>query len=149
MISTRLKRLTQAGDTIVEVLVVVAIVTLVLGGAYASARRSFITTVQTQERGEAVKYLEAQLEGVKALSDLANSPIYQSGLGTFCADMGSITNGTCTKGVDNRYTVSVQRSESNVGGRIVYTYTALAVWDRAGGGQQENVRMTYRVHPKL
>jgi len=149
MISNRLKRLTQTGDTIVEVLVVVAIVTLVLGGAYASARRSFITTVQTQERGEAVKHLEAQLEGVKALSDLANSPIYQSGLGTFCANMGTITNGTCTRGVDNRYTISIQRSDSNVGGRTVYTFRAQAVWDRAGGGQQENVSMSYRVHPKL
>mgnify|MGYP000333049291 CR=1 FL=1 len=149
MISSKLKRLTQAGDTIVEVLVVVAIVSLVLGGAYASARRSFISTVQTQERGEAVKHLEAQLEGVKAVSDLPNSPIYQSGLGTFCAAAGSITNGSCTRGIDNRYTISIQRSDSNVGGRTVYTFQARAVWDRAGGGQQEVVTMSYRVHPKL
>lgn len=56
----------QQGDTIVEVLIAIAIVSLTLAGAYASVNRSSNATRTAQERGEALKWAETQVEQIKA-----------------------------------------------------------------------------------
>lgn len=55
----------QRGDTIVEVLVSVAALSLVLSASYALANRSSQATRQAQERGESFKLAESQLERFK------------------------------------------------------------------------------------
>lgn len=57
------------GDTIVEVLIAMAVVSLVLSGAYASSNRSAQATRTAQERGEATKFAESQVEQVKVAVD--------------------------------------------------------------------------------
>jgi type II secretory pathway pseudopilin PulG len=54
--------LQQGGDTIVEVLIAISIVSLVLVGAFVTSNRSLQSTRDTQEHAEATKLAEAQIE---------------------------------------------------------------------------------------
>lgn len=63
---SRKKILNQAGDTIVEVLVSVMVVGLAIGLAYGVANRSLRGSRQAQERGEALKLAEGQIETLKS-----------------------------------------------------------------------------------
>lgn len=145
-------RKAERGDTIVEVLIVIAIVTLVLSGSYASARRSFITTQQTQERAEAIKYLEEQLERLRVAADDPSSGIFgAAGSTNFCLQVSSVLAPSCNFGIDNRYNLIIQRTSSIVVVSGIpqthYTFRARAEWDRVGGNGQEQIDMYYRIHP--
>jgi Tfp pilus assembly protein PilV len=54
--------LQQAGDTIVEVLVAVAVVSAVLAGAYATTNRNVLTIQDTQEHAQALQLVQSQIE---------------------------------------------------------------------------------------
>ncbi len=60
----------QMGDTIVEVLIAVAVVSLILTGAYAIANRSLINIRQSQERTEALNIATQQVERLKVRAEL-------------------------------------------------------------------------------
>lgn len=62
-------KLKQAGDTIVEVLIVLVIISVVIVGAFLSTNRNLGDTKQAQERGEALKYAQQQVERIKANTD--------------------------------------------------------------------------------
>lgn len=55
----------QRGDTIVEVLLAMAVIGMVLGVAYGIANRSVAIGRSAQERSEALKFAESQLELIK------------------------------------------------------------------------------------
>lgn len=55
----------QRGDTIVEVLLAMAVVGMVLGVAFGIANRSVAVGRSAQERSEALKYAETQVELIK------------------------------------------------------------------------------------
>lgn len=55
----------QAGDTLVEVLISIAIVSVVITGAYALASRSLRQGITASEHGQALKLAESQLESLK------------------------------------------------------------------------------------
>ncbi len=52
----------QAGDTIVEVLIAIAVVSLVLAGAYASSNHDVSAQQDSQEHGQALKLAQTQVE---------------------------------------------------------------------------------------
>ena len=82
-----MKGLSNGGDTIVEVLIAIAVVSAVLGGAFVSANRSLNMSRQSQERGEALKLAEGQVERVKSLGTSAD--LYgPTTLSPFCIDIG-------------------------------------------------------------
>ncbi len=56
----------QRGDTIVEVLIAIAVVSLVLAGAFGVSQKSSIATRDSQEHSEAQKLVESQLESLRA-----------------------------------------------------------------------------------
>lgn len=57
----------QRGDTIVEVLIAIAIVGSVLGIAYSIMNRNLLLLRDNQERSEAVKQAQGQVEALKSL----------------------------------------------------------------------------------
>jgi type II secretory pathway pseudopilin PulG len=61
----------QLGDTIIEVMVVLAVLGLAIGIAYATANRSLLNARQAQENSEATGMVKAQVENLRLLS--ANS----------------------------------------------------------------------------
>ena len=117
------------GDTIVEVLIAIAIVSLTLTGAYASVNRSSNATRTAQERGEALKWAESQVEQIKASKNLP-------GTGSFCfttnqqLQSGSTTCDT-TNGVT--YKAIIQQS-----GTTTRNYSVIVTWDALGSGTTQN-----------
>ncbi len=67
MRNTKLGQFNQAGDTILEVLIAMAVVSLTLSTSFASANRSLSNSRQSQERVIALKLAETQIEMVKNL----------------------------------------------------------------------------------
>ena len=120
------------GDTIVEVLIAVAVVSLVLASAYAVVNRSTLAIQSTQEQSYAQKLVERQVELLRSAST-APTPLggcydtsanYQTTPGS-C----TITNGGAT------YTLAITESAS--------VYMVRATWDEPGG-QQAKVTAYYR-----
>jgi hypothetical protein len=143
------KRLGTRGDTIVEVLLAIAVASTVLGGAYVSSKNSLSGTRRSQERGEALKLLSGQIERLKeGAKDTSGINVF-TGASPFCIitvttptvrqSLVPSTNAGCRQGVNGRYALSVERTSPN-------TFTARAVWDRVGGGGSDQIQMVYRVY---
>lgn len=64
----RSAKMGQRGDTIVEVLISVAVISLVLASAYAISNRNTSTTQDTQEHSQAQQIVQRQIESLRALS---------------------------------------------------------------------------------
>ena len=129
--------LKQRGDTIVEVLMVVAVISGVLGTAYAITNRSVKSNQLSQERGQAVKVAETQIEQLRTfkLTDVPG--------GTFCVTSGAFESDLINCKFDNnpgdgRYSASVTQPSP---GKFVITVT----WRGATNGSDQ-VAMNYRMY---
>ncbi len=145
------------GDTIVEVLIALGVLTAVLVGAYVTANRTQNTSQASQERGEAIKSGEAQIERLKAILVSPSASTVPSGTPFCINDTGnvvvaisspqpnpfsqSLSGDTlpypsgCVK--NNRYNVAILKSSSN--------YSILVRWERIGGNRDQ-INMYYRVY---
>ena len=70
----QLKRLSQTGDTIVEVLVAIAVAGAVLGGAYSLINANVKSNQLAQERSNAVKIAESQVERLRSYVNAVSLP---------------------------------------------------------------------------
>lgn len=66
----------QRGDTIVEVLLAMTVLALVVGTAYSISSRALTQSQRAQERMQAVKYAEGQIERLKYLASSENQQTY-------------------------------------------------------------------------
>lgn len=73
----------QAGDTIVEVMVVVAILGLAFSIAYATATHSLNKTRNAEEHAEALQYINSQIELIR---NDATDPQLQTTGAIYCMD---------------------------------------------------------------
>lgn len=143
-----------SGDTIVEVLIAIIVVSTVLAGAYASSNRSLKATRQAQEHTEALKFAQGQLEALRSLGDAAFGRT-----SIFCIDRttGSVNNVTsgspgdliannpvtvgpsCTfnNGID--YEVAIDFT--HVGSQ--YSFTVFVVWPSISGNGNDKVTLSY------
>lgn len=145
----RLKRLGNRGDTIVEVLLAIAVVSAVLGGAYVATNRSLGGVRQSQERGEALKFVEGQLERLKEAAQtdpaLPANDVFITSTNPFCLNNSlAVQNpgsASCNQGTDSRYHLEIERSLAD----DTYTFTARATWTRLGGAQDE-LELIYRTY---
>jgi prepilin-type N-terminal cleavage/methylation domain-containing protein len=141
----------QRGDTLVEVLIAIAVISLVLAGAYVTTNRSLQATRAAQERGHALKLAESQLEQLKSIA--VTDPDALFGPGTpmpFCVSqsitivaaedeachVNSAGQPTTTEPI---YHLSITRSSGD-------TFTVTNNWEDPSGRQTDEVRMIYRVH---
>jgi len=148
-----MRRLTEAGDTIVEVLICIAIVSMILGGAFVTTRNSQLGVRDSQEHAEALKLLESQLEQLRA--DAASDGKVKTFGTPFCmyneqpvsatspptsADCKQDNTGapTTTQPVFN---LTVGRVNSSGG----YLFTLKAQWASVSNGQAEE-SMVYRLY---
>ena len=136
-----MKYLNKAGETIVEVLMVVLMLGTVLTTAFVATGRSNTATQASQERSEAAAYGQTQIERLKNL--LANSNVALTG--NFCIDNTntvvtgvSTATGGCADGSYLRYSSYIAFDSTT------QTYTEHVLWDRAGGTGQENLQLAYR-----
>lgn len=151
----------QFGDTIVEVLIAILVVSVVLTGAYGAANRSLGIIRQSQERSEALKILEGQIE---LLKDSQN-------LGAFTATKGFCMNTNLGGGIINTLDIKLNGEGAdefgNYGGCLIintfyhvvfsrklagittsegYIFTVTARWDKVGGGGIEKASLSYKMY---
>lgn len=168
------RKLNNTGDTIVEVLISVALVGVVLAGAYAAVISSLNASQQSLERSQAIKLLETQLERLKSLastnyglingtnpsfcingsmgkSDL--SVVSINGVGLYADVLDSPPAGyyhpDCVLDSSSNIHSSTSRSIAyfvSIERTGTDNYTAMARWHRTGGGREE-AKIVYRVHP--
>lgn len=143
----------ERGDTLVEVLIAIAVVSLVLGGAYVTTNRSLIATRAAEERGNALKLAESQVEQLKGLAKTNPDAIFGSATPMpFCISSTTgvpiiATNAGCQVGASGEptttqpvYSLSVNRgSDGN-------TFTVTNQWIDASGRITDSLRLIYRVY---
>lgn len=154
-----LSALSQKGDTIVEVLIAMAIAALVLGSSYAVANRSMANTRQAQEHSEATEIANEQVEAIATLSaagntDMSNNtPVYNCiavvGVSLQVVAQNAVSN---PRGDTSNYSSQCVRT-SAAGYRTAFRYIALTrsyevivTWDAVATGEQNSVIMTYKAN---
>jgi type II secretory pathway pseudopilin PulG len=144
----RLKLGNYRGDTIVEVIVVLAVLGMAISISYATASRSLLDARQAQEASQAAELIQSQLETLRTLSEAGNPQnIYQAG--PYCIVSSTIyvwssptdATGTPCKDISNLYTLSV-KGPSAPGG----TFTIVASWDDVQGQGTDTSTLTYKLY---
>lgn len=153
----------QRGDTIVEVLIAVIVLSTILASAYVVASRSYKENQQTQEHAQALQVAQAQLETLRATSSRpAVTPFCFDSSGNLVANStwppGTITDdastdtasqyprdckqapsgGSCTGAVC--YRIAIRKGLYN----DANLYTVTVRWDGINGGTDQ-VRLDYRL----
>ncbi len=147
-----LKKLGSQGDTIVEVLVVLAVLGLALSISYATASRSLKNTRQAQESAEASALAQSQIELLRSLSGPGNpqnifqpAPFCISTTATVVAPLpahgGACTQGTQAYDISIVYT-SLSPPAPAQGGKFVVTVT----WPDVLGQGNDTVTSVYRLY---
>ncbi|MEO7364577.1 MAG: prepilin-type N-terminal cleavage/methylation domain-containing protein [Candidatus Saccharimonadales bacterium] len=161
----------QAGDTIVEVLVVLAVLGLAISVSYATAHRSLQATRQAEENAQATAILQSQIETMRSYAGRTDDPynIYQTSK-AFCINAnGQVVNNNgmspsdVTSNVRNGVTADYTKYDAacnqgglfyitvgyiqSSGGNQVDIFTAKATWDDVRGEGQDTVTLVYRLHP--
>lgn len=141
--SRLLKHLDNKGDTIVEVLLAIAIVSAVLGGAFVSANRSLNGTRVSQERSQAVKLAQGQAELLSAATKdtTASTDIFSNvAVGSEFFLNTNLSRGGSPRTTDGIYTIFIRREATN-------TFIVRTEWRRSGSGTPEQVFIRYRAYP--
>jgi hypothetical protein len=156
-----MKPLLQAGDTIVEVLISIAILTLVLGGAYYTADRSYRNDQDSNEHTEALTIAESQVESLTASTSgylfyqsggqCLSSTLTVEGIGDNACYIPSNNTSTIlptnTGSAPFNYVVNISLLNGHpitVDSVSLYTYKIGVSWPAIGGGT-DYVSLYYRV----
>jgi type II secretory pathway pseudopilin PulG len=147
----------ERGDTVVEVLIAVAVVAVVLGGAYVTTNRNLLAVRSSQERVNALKLAESQIEQIKGLAATDPEKLFTTaGPNTspnpFCIAKSSglpvaADNAACAvdlsgdpapAGVEPRFSISITRT----GNDFVLTER----WTDVSGQVTDELQLRYRVY---
>ena len=132
-------KLKQRGDTIVEVLIATAVVSLVLTGAMAASNNSLKQIRAAQERSEAQAYAQSTVELLDGYTG-QQQPLQQT---PFCLN---IISGAITKSPENDpdYCILSERYKQLVTyDQAKKSYTVTITWDGITGNQ-ETLTLAYR-----
>ena len=166
----------QIGDTIIEVLLAVGIVGLAVAGGYGIANRSLRQARQAQERGEALKLAEGQVEAIKAYAadDGATDTAALFSQDTYCVNLSNSTELTpitftdagrdlpeldadtlgdypdpeCKEGLYHVALESESQGSSSSDKVEIYEFTVSVRWFSLGGSDKEQVQINYRTFVK-
>ena len=151
-------KLSQRGDTIVEVMLSIAIIGMVLGASYTTSTRALRTGRFAQEHTEALKLAESQIEKLKYIASIITSVAVvppnifdptAAGATPFCIDnspppFAKIVTGTpafTTSCMSTFYTSTVTYN------KVGDIFTVAVTWTTEGNsGQQGNVQIAYKLH---
>jgi type II secretory pathway pseudopilin PulG len=144
----RFARLTERGDTVVEVLICIAVIGLLLGGAFVLTNRSLQGTRAAQERLNGIKIVEGQLEQIKSLASTDAAGLFSAPT-NFCINSSQqikdASDATCTVGPDGNPSPAKEPKFTITASRTSNTFTVKTVWNRVTGVGQDNVEMKYNV----
>lgn len=135
----------HSGDTIVEVLIALTILSSAFGISYATANRSLRAGRKAQEHSEALKKLESQAERVRSLAPYFNDPTKNVFITSdFCIKsdntVSSLPAGAadCQDGLYSLY-IHYDSTKDDL-----FTFTA--AWIRAGGNGNDQEQILYKIH---
>lgn len=158
----RRERSRERGDTLVEVLIAIAVVSLILGGAYTTTNRSLQATRASEERSVALKLAESQIEQIKGLVSSTPSvifsaaspfcisastglPVTTAGLNTTTGQPTGTFNAACAVDATGApttnepvYRLSVARNTND----FILTET----WTDVGGRNTDSMQLRYRLY---
>lgn len=147
------KRPTERGETIVEVLIIAAILSAVLGTAFASSSRTLKGSRQAQERSEGAAVAQTQIERLKSYV----SSNEESTDPKFCISDQNVKRVVTTPVPSNspaadyftQYPNECRDAQGRYYSVIVYDpntrlYTVDVQWDNAVGTGRDNVQLKYR-----
>lgn len=152
---SRSPRSSQRGDTLVEVLIAIAVVSLILGGAYVTTNRSLQATRAAQERAIALKLAESQIERLKAQMSSSTGSVAILAIpetSDFCisyASNGPVTlpNAACIldtsgaaagAGVEPAFRMAIRRTG--------FTFVLTETWYNVSGRNTDKLELRYRVY---
>jgi prepilin-type N-terminal cleavage/methylation domain-containing protein len=143
-------RFSERGDTLVEVLIAIAVISLILGGAFVMTNRSLQGTRDAQERVNATKLTEGQVERIKGLAATNGLALFGASTpATYCINntgvVVSSTNVACTVDVNGNPTTAEPSFQLAIT-RSGNTFTIRSTWTNVRGDTQNNVEMKYRVY---
>lgn len=151
----RLKRLNQRGDTIVEVMLVLAIVGLAVGISFATADSSLSQVTASSQNTQSTALLQQQIERLRSLvANPSTSPnyIFRTS-GYYCVDASDNVIATFTGTNLTNYTIYPAACVSggyhiavSYNGTSDPTFTTTAYWDDIQGHGQDSATLTYRMH---
>lgn len=142
--TSRLKKLNQVGDTIVEVMVALLVLGLSLAGAYSIASKSLKASRQAQEHGEALKLAESQLEVLKAqASGITPSAIFTIAAPFCIAGNTPVDAASPQCKFSNLYDVSIARTDLGDSNR--YQFDVSITWPSAGESVNDTLSLHYRL----
>ena len=149
----------QFGDTIVEVLFAVVVVGLAIALGYGIASRSLRASRQSQERIEALKIVEGQIEQLKNAANSGGGASFFDSSAVYCIKDGRKIKSTdyspLTQSLDEDGLALAGYDPQCVNG-LYYTgihfddtsdtFTIWARWDSIGNTKKEEIKMAYRMY---
>ena len=143
----------QAGDTIVEVMVVLAVLGLAIGISYATANRSLLDARQAQENSQATELLQSQIENLRVLAtNVQPSPNYIFIPTQFCISSSNNVASPLALGrpchYDNLYDITINYTKNavNPSGLVGGTFKLVATWTDVHDQGNDTVTLTYRYY---
>ena len=136
----------QTGDTIVEVIIAVLVVSTVIAGAFAVTNRSTRAVRDSEEHAQALQLLQGQVELLRhAAADRTSLPNSLSV--PFCLTVSSYyqpadTDPNCL--LNSLYRLSITSPTASPNIRSTTTFNLIATWPAVGGGTS-NVYLSYKV----
>jgi type II secretory pathway pseudopilin PulG len=149
----------QAGDTIIEVLIAVAVVSAVLSGAFLTTSHTVKNIQQSQEHEEALGLLQGQMERLKVVTkDRAAAAPFFATDSPFCLSTANAKvdiagsslpaaayPAQCTFGPGNRYNIGIIQLRDGSGAHN-NVFSAQASWVGPTGAN-DRVNILYRLFP--
>lgn len=156
----RILRRREAGDTIVEVLIAMAVASAVIGSSYVVVNRTMANSQQAQEHSAALELANEQLERIVRLaaSDptggvFNSSPTYQCVSKVDASLVGQHLLSTTTLDDESKYNPSCIRTESPARYRTAFTYnsgtdifTVSVRWSSATANGNDQLSLMYKAH---
>ncbi len=145
-----LQRLRERGDTLVEVMIAIAVISSMLGGAYVVTNKSLTASRDAQERGNALKLSEGQIERINAvLATNPNSIFGPGAVSPFCITNASTvvaaSNAACQVDASGAATTNVPQYQLSIT-RSGNTFNLVTTWINVRGGNNR-VDLSYKAYP--
>lgn len=151
-----MKHLSETGDTIVEVMICLAIIGATLVASYGIAARSLAQIQAAQERGEALNIAQEQIERLKQTLVVNRSAILPRSSGSiFCINqnlvVSNVLNATsCISDSNPNYYVGIIYLDQDAGPGVDNEFIAVvgreAISPSAGGSLFQVATVNYKVY---
>lgn len=152
-----MNRLSSRGDTIVEVLIAILIVSVIMSGAFVSARKSQTAIRSSQERVEGLKVAEGQVERIRAAANTKTPDLFSPPVTTFCLDSTNTRKSVSLNALATDNFSIYQTCKSTPTGVDYYfvterdtatnTFVVHTRWDGVNGTGKQEIKLAVRIDP--